>query len=69
MGIAAIIFIIIMLVVAYIAFRILKRTLKMAFRAIIVLLIFVIAIAGGLAIWNLDSLGFNKKPATTKRSR
>jgi len=68
MEIAAIIFIVIMLAVAYIAFRILKRTVKMAFRAIIVLLILAVAIAGGLALWNLESFGLNKKSTTTRKS-
>ena len=69
MGIAAIIFILIMLAVAYIAFRILKRTVKMAFRAVIVLLILAIAIVGGLALWNLDSLGLRKNPVTKSKRR
>lgn len=69
MEIAAIIFIVIMLAVAYIAFRILKRTVKMAFRAIIVLLILAVAIAGGLALWNLESFGLKKKSTTTRKSR
>ncbi len=68
MEIAAIIFIVIMLAVAYIAFRILKRTVKMAFRAILVLLILAVAIAGGLALWNLESFGLNKKSTTTRKS-
>lgn len=54
MEITAIIFILIMLAIAYIAFRVLKKTLKMAFRAIIVLVILGIAIIGGLALWNMD---------------
>jgi len=69
MEIAAIIFIVIMFAVAYIAFRILKRTVKMAFRAIIVLLILAIAVVGGLALWNLDSLGLNKKSTTKSKRR
>ena len=66
MEIAAIIFILVMLAVAYMAFRILKKTLKMAFRAVIVLLILGIAIIGGLAIWNMD-LASSIKPSTTKK--
>ena len=56
MEIAAVIFILIMLAVAYIAFRILKKTVKMAFRAIIVLVILAVAVVGGLALWNMDLL-------------
>ena len=69
MEIAAIIFILLLLAVAYIAFRILKRTVKIAVRAIIFLLIVVIAVVGGLALWNLDSFKTDKKPAATKKNR
>ena len=54
MEMAAVIFILIMLAIAYIAFRILKRTLKMAMRAVVVLVILAIAVVGGLALWNMD---------------
>ena len=66
MEIAAIIFLLIMLAVAYVVFRLLKRTMKMAIRAIIVLLILMIAIAGGFALWNMDSLGLKSKTSSSK---
>jgi multisubunit Na+/H+ antiporter MnhB subunit len=67
---AAIIFILIMFGVAYIAFRILKRTLKMAIRAIVVLLILIIAVVGGVALWNMDGKDFIREtPVKTKKSR
>jgi len=69
MEIAAIIFLLIMLAVAYVVFRLLKRTVKMAFRAIIVLVILAIAVVGGAALWSMDSLGFNSKTTSSKKSR
>ncbi|MGI8669013.1 MAG: hypothetical protein ACR2J3_04095 [Aridibacter sp.] len=70
MEIAAIIFFVIMLAVAFIAFRILKKTLKMAIRAIVVLLILIIALVGGVALWNMDGKDIIRKtPIKTKKSR
>lgn len=68
MEIAAIFFLLVMLVVAYIAFRVLKKTMKMAFRAIIVLVILAIAIAGGLALWSMSGQSTNK-PSTSKKNK
>lgn len=67
MEIAAVIFVLVMIAVAYIAFRILKRTVKMAFRAIIVLIILGIAIIGGLALWNMDLLSNDKLARSSER--
>ncbi len=70
MEIAAIIFVLIMLAAAFIAFRILKKTIKMAIRAIVVLLILIIAVVGGVALWNMDGKDVIRKvPAKTKKSR
>lgn len=70
MELAAIIFVIFLFVIAAVTFFILKRTIKMAIRAIIVLLILVVAIAGGFALWNFNSDSNSvKKPAKTKKSR
>lgn len=67
---AAIIFILVMFGVAYIVFKILKKTLKMAIRAIVVLLILGIAAVGGVALWNMDGKDFIRKiPTETKKSR
>jgi hypothetical protein len=40
---------------AFIAFKLLKRTVKMAFRMVIVAVILVIAIVGSIALWALES--------------
>jgi energy-coupling factor transporter transmembrane protein EcfT len=70
MEIAAIIFILIMLAIAYITFRVLKKTVKMAMRAVIVLLILAIALVGGIALWSMDSFSFNNSgPVKTRKSR
>jgi len=48
-------FLFIFLAVAFIAFRMLKRSVKMAFRLAIVGVILVIAVAGSVALWALES--------------
>lgn len=68
MEITAVIFVLVMVGVAYITFRILKKTVKMAMRALIVLLILAVAGAGGIAIWNINS-GTPAKTPRTKKSR
>jgi formate hydrogenlyase subunit 3/multisubunit Na+/H+ antiporter MnhD subunit len=71
MEIAAIIFILLMLAVAYITFRLLKKTVKMAIRAMIVLLILAVMLVGGIALWSMSGEGDSDapRPAKTKRSR
>ena len=51
MEIAAVIFVLIVLGIAFIAFRVLKKTLKMAFRAGILLGLIALALVGGALIW------------------
>ena len=69
MEIAAIIFLVIMLAVAYIAFRALKKTLQMAMRAVIVLVIAFIAVIGGITLWTMGgNTNTEKVPAKTKKS-
>ncbi len=60
MEIAAIIFVLVVLAVAYIAFRLLKRTVKMAVRALVVLMLVFVALAGGTALW---FVGGDDKPS------
>jgi hypothetical protein len=61
--VAAAAFFIIVAAVAFIAFKMLKRTVKMAFRIGIVLLILGIAVAGSIALWALNS-GSSSAPAS-----
>lgn len=49
--IAAVVFFLIFLAVAFVAFKMLKRSLKMAFRVAIVVVILTIAVAGSVALW------------------
>jgi uncharacterized membrane protein len=51
--------------VAYVVFRLLKKSVKMAFRLAIVAVILVIAIAGSVSFWWLGS----SKPARTEKPR
>ena len=53
MEIAALVFVLVVLAIAFIAFRVLKKTLKMAFRAGILLGLIALAIVGGAVIWML----------------
>jgi len=50
MEIAALIFVLIMLGVAFIAFRILKRTVKLAFRLMLVFVLLMAAATGAVAM-------------------
>jgi NhaP-type Na+/H+ or K+/H+ antiporter len=49
--IAAIVFFLIFAGAAYVAFRLLRKTVKMAFRMVIVALILAIAVAGSVSLW------------------
>ena len=48
-------FLLIFIAVAFIAFKMLKRSVKMAFRLAIVGAILVIAVAGSVALWAIES--------------
>ncbi len=61
-AVAAAAFFLIAAAVAFIAFKMLKRTVKMAFRIVVVVLILGIAAAGSIALWALSS-GTSSKPA------
>ena len=52
---AAVAFFLILAAVAFIAFKLLKKTVKMAFRMAIVAVILVIAVAGSVSFWWLGS--------------
>ena len=60
--IAGVVFLLICLAAAYIAFRVLKKSVKMAFRLIIVGIIILIAIAGSVSFW---WLGTSRSPRPT----
>ena len=54
MELAGIIFFFVMLIVAYVVFRVLKKTAKMAIRALIVLMLIAVALVGGAALWAVN---------------
>lgn len=61
-------FLIVFLGVAFVAFKALKRTVKMAFRMAIVGVILVIAVAGSATLWYFSSDGSPKlKPPAEKK--
>ena len=61
---AAIAFLLVCLAVAFIAFKMLKKSVKMAFRMVIVAVILVIAVAGSLSFWWLGSSKATKPRST-----
>jgi hypothetical protein len=63
--VAAVVFFLVLAGVAYIAFKLLRKTVKMAFRMAIVAIILVIAVAGSISFWWLG----HSKPATRPTSR
>ncbi len=70
MEIAAIVFVVFLIVVAAITFFVLKKAIKMAFRAAIVALILMIAVVGGISLWWFGANGISDKPpANIKKSR
>ncbi|MCO6509677.1 MAG: hypothetical protein J5I65_02700 [Aridibacter famidurans] len=50
MEIAAVIFVLVMLGIAFISFRVLKRTVKLAFRLLLVLVLLLAAATGAVAL-------------------
>lgn len=62
---AGVAFFFIFLVVAFIAFKMLKRTVKMAFRLAIVAVILAVAVAGSVALWALGT-GSSERPRPTR---
>ncbi len=63
--VAAVLFFLVFAAVAYIVFRLLKKTVKMAFRMTIVAVILLIAIVGSLSFWWLST---SKKPVSKTRT-
>jgi hypothetical protein len=62
-------FLLIFVVVAYIAFRMLKKSVKMAFRLAIVAVILGVAVAGSVALWALGTGSSETQRPRTTRSR
>ncbi|NOT47420.1 MAG: hypothetical protein HOP17_06685 [Acidobacteria bacterium] len=67
-AIVAVSFFLVFLGVAYVAFKALKKTAKMAFRMIVVGVILLIAVVGSATLWYFSSGGSPKlKPPVEKR--
>ena len=66
--VAAVAFLLIFLAVAFIAFKMLKKTVKMAFRIAIVAVILAIAVAGSVSFWWLGTSKTTRpnRPGTTQ---
>ena len=65
---AAAVFFVVVAGTAYIAFRALKKTVKMALRMAIVATILVIAVVGSISLWYFSSDGTPKlKPPASRR--
>ena len=47
-------FFLVVAAVAFVAFKMLKKSVKMAFRMAIVAIIMVIAVAGSIALWSIE---------------
>ncbi|MCA1623276.1 MAG: hypothetical protein LC768_02460 [Acidobacteria bacterium] len=71
MEIAAIGFIIFLVAIAAVTFFLLKRAVKMAIRAVIVVLILLIAVVGGISLWMFGASDktSDNRPANVKKSR
>jgi hypothetical protein len=52
---AAAVFFLVAAAAAFVAFKLLKKSMKMAFRVAILLIILVIAVAGSIALWSIES--------------
>ncbi len=68
-AVAAGAFFLIAAVVAYIAFKMLKKTVKMAFRIVIVFIILGISAAGSIALWALSSGSSSSSTPRPARTR
>jgi uncharacterized protein YqhQ len=64
--VAAAAFFLIFVAIAYIVFRLLKKTVKMAFRMAIVATILLIAIVGSISFWWLGTSKPAPKPKSTQ---
>ena len=68
-AIAAIIFFLFLAGAAYIAFKALKKTAKMAVRMTVVAAILLIAVIGSLSLWYFSSDGVQKQRPPVNRRR
>ena len=62
-------FFVVLSLTAYVAFKALKKTFKMALRLAIVMIILLVAVVGSLSLWwfSFDGVQKQKPPANTRR--
>ncbi|CAN5622043.1 MAG: hypothetical protein ACR2M8_08430 [Pyrinomonadaceae bacterium] len=68
-AIVAIAFFLVFTAAAYVAYKALKKTVKMAFRMTVVAFILVIAVVGSFSLWYFSGGGTQKQKPPTQRSR
>ncbi len=68
-AVVAVSFLLVFLGVAFVAFKALKKTVKMAFRMAVVGVILLIAIAGSISLWYFSSGGSPKLKPPVERKR
>jgi energy-coupling factor transporter transmembrane protein EcfT len=66
MEIAGLIFILVVAAIAYISFRLLKRTVKFVLRLLLLIVLLGAALVGGIYIWNYNS---SDNPGVPVRTR
>lgn len=67
--IVAVSFLLVFLGIAFVAYKALKKTVKMAFRVAVVGVILVIAVAGSVSLWYFSSGGTPKLKPPVERGR
>jgi len=67
--VVAVTFFLVFLGVAFVAYKALKKTVKMAFRMVVVMIILAIAVAGSISLWYFSSGGTPKLKPPAERGR
>jgi hypothetical protein len=62
-------FFVVLAIAAFVVFKLLKRTVKMAIRMAVVAAILLIAVIGGIAFWALGTGGASTQHTNTSRGR
>lgn len=66
MEIAGVIFVLVLVAIAYIAFRLLKRSVRFFVRLILLIVIIGAALVGGIYIWNYSGVGGTGVPVRVR---
>lgn len=67
--VAAIVFLVVFIALAMIVLTMVRRTVKLAFRLLIVGVLLLIAFAGAASLWWFSGSGERERPAPVRRSR